>query len=51
MNICMSYVESNNMIIDVNDKFNIYSILPMIRQVFLDCSYELVENDFFVHIK
>ena len=40
----------------VNGRFDNYSISPLIRQVLLHCSYELVENDllsfiFFVHIK
>ena len=44
------------MIKDVNDRFEDYSISPKIRQILLHLGYELVENDllffcFFVHIK
>ena len=40
------------MIIDVNGKFDDYSLSPKIRQLLSHWGYELVESDlFFVHIK
>ena len=38
------------MITDAGSKFDDYSILPKIRQILLDWSYELTEKDFFIDL-
>ena len=38
------------MIKDAGNKFDDYSILPKIRQILLDWSYELTEKDFFIDL-
>ena len=38
------------MIKDAGNKFDDYSILPKIRQILLNWSYELTEKDFFIDL-
>ena len=38
------------MIKDAGNKFEDYSILPKIRQILLNWSYELTEKDFFIDL-
>ena len=38
------------MIKDAGNKFDDYSILPKIKQILLNWSYELTEKDFFIDL-